>query len=536
MALQITREQAETERRRRQLERAGYPEWLRSLFPKHIQHDFAEHHHQFWQWIWSLTPGDRPHPFVAVWPRGGAKSASGEMGAVALGARNVRKYGLYISMTQDQADDHVGNVGSMMEEQNAYPQMGEKLVTKHGLARGWRRNRLRAANGFTIDALGLDSAVRGAKLDERRPDFMWFDDIDDEADSKEQTDKKIRTITRAIIPAGSQGNALLFIQNLVKNDGVIDRLIKGETDFASDAIISGPIPALKDMVSVDQQILEGIPSWEGQSLERCQEMVEDMGMTAFMAECQHDVSDPAGGMYDHVEFRHEEFTDELLSSMDRVVCWVDPAVSDTDRSDANGIQIDGIRGQVKFRFFSWEQRSSPLETLRMAIRMGVKFGCEHVGVETDQGGDTWRSVYDQAARSLGIVAPPPFTSRKAGAGFGSKQHRQQQMLADYERGRIVHVLGTHDKLERALKRFPRTKPFDLADAAWHSWEDLRHGSGQILHIAHPTRGGKRITTGELMYPFRDDLGPRERKYVRAIEETEISVRKTRKILEDTYGG
>ncbi len=46
------------------------------------------------------------------------------------------------------------------------------------------------------------------------------------------------------------------------------------------------------------------------------------------------------------------------------------------------------------------------------------------------------------------------------------------MLVDYEHGMIVHVAGTHEVLERALRRFPRSKPYDLTDAAFWSWHDL----------------------------------------------------------------
>jgi hypothetical protein len=46
------------------------------------------------------------------------------------------------------------------------------------------------------------------------------------------------------------------------------------------------------------------------------------------------------------------------------------------------------------------------------------------------------------------------------------------MLSAYERGQFVHVIGTHETLERALRRFPKTKPFDLTDASFWSWHDL----------------------------------------------------------------
>jgi len=57
------------------------------------------------------------------------------------------------------------------------------------------------------------------------------------------------------------------------------------------------------------------------------------------------------------------------------------------------------------------------------------------------------------------------------------------MLTDYEHGTIVHVLGTHATLERGLRRFPLRKPFDLVDAAYWSWRDLRDmGSGMAENV------------------------------------------------------
>jgi hypothetical protein len=77
---------------------------------------------------------------------------------------------------------------------------------------------------------------------------------------------------------------------------------------------------------------------------------------------------------------------------------------------------------------------------------------------------------------------PGFTSAKAGAGGrGSKTHRAAQMLHDYETAHVVHVLGTHEVLERALRRFPRSKPYDLVDAAYWSWQDLTEGSADELY-------------------------------------------------------
>src|SRR5690606_24664960 len=106
----------------------------------------------------------------------------------------------------------------------------ERLVGKFGNSKGWRRNRLRTSDGFTIDAMGLDSAKRGAKVDEQRPDFLIIDDVDDAEDSEDTTTKNMRIIARKIMPTLTDGAAILFIQNMVSDSSMMARVLRGEAD------------------------------------------------------------------------------------------------------------------------------------------------------------------------------------------------------------------------------------------------------------------------------------------------------------------
>lgn len=484
---------------------AEWRPWLQTLFPGYVQHGFARRHEELWEWVWTLEAGVRPQPFVAIWPRGGGKSTSAELAVVAMGARRVRRYGLYVCDTQDQADDHVQNVAGLLESKQVelyYPALAQRAVGKYGNSRGWRRNRLRTASGLTVDAIGLDSAARGAKVDEHRPGFMILDDLDSELDSLATVERKVLTLTRKLLPAGATDLAVLAVQNLVHANSIFARLANGQADFLLDRMVSGPHPAIEGLVTeqreTKQVIVAGTATWAGQDLARCQEIVNDSGLTSFLIECQHDVDVTAGGMFDHIQFRR--CTWDQVPDLVRVAVWVDPAVTSTDDSDSMGIQADGLAtdGTI-YRLWSWEQRTTPEDALRRAIRKAIEVGARAVGVETDQGGDTWRSVYKEAARAVqedlaeqaraeaeaaGLtnqdddafrVSLPAFKSAKAGAGHGSKAHRAGQMLTDYEKGRIVHVTGTHQVLERALFRFPKVKPFDLVDASYWSWQDLRRG-------------------------------------------------------------
>lgn len=486
---------------RHAVEQDEWDTWLKAMAPNYATHEFGDHHRKFWQWAWQIEPDMRPQPFVAIWPRGGAKSTSAEMGVVALGARRKRSYCLYVSETQDQADDHVANIASILEGAEigfAYPELGERLMGKFGSAKGWRRNRVRTSTGFTVDAVGLDSAARGIKLEHMRPDLMVFDDIDSEHDGPNATDKKIRTITRKLLPAGSVRCAVLAIQNKVHDDSIFARLADGRADFLRDRIVSGPIPAVWDLEWADDggrfTIVGGTAAWEGQPLGACQGILNDIGLTAYLAECQHSTVALSGEMFDHINWAELHVSEAELPDLRRVVVWLDPAVTSSDQSDCQGIQCDGLGSDgLIYRLFSWEGRTTPLDAVKRAVRAAIQWDATTVGIESDQGGDTWKAVYLQACedlrRSGELTGPAPrFASEKAGAGHGSKMARAQRMLVDYERNRIRHLRGTHSVLELGLMRFPKTKPFDLVDAAYWAWNDLagRGGRGRS-RVSSPAR-------------------------------------------------
>jgi hypothetical protein len=286
------------------------------------------------------------------------------------------------------------------------------------------------------------------------------------------------------LPSGSNDAAILGVQNLITPNSIFSQLADGRADFLLDRIVSGPHPAVRGLAYEQKpeggyRITGGEATWAGQDIAVCESQINEWGPGAFLQEAQHEVDAPPGGMFDHLEFRHCAWDE--LPDLVRTVVWVDPAVTSTDQSDSMGIQADGIAADgTLYRLWSWEQVTSPEDALKRAIRKAIELKAEAVGVETDQGGDAWQSVYKQAWQSLDLppnTPMPRFRSAKAGAGHGPKAHRASMMLPDYEQGRVVHAIGTHQVLERALRRFPLTKPHDLTDASYWSWNDLKGPKG-----------------------------------------------------------
>ena len=274
--------------------------WLTTHVPGYVAAPFAERHIAFWEWVASVQPNVRPAPFIAIWPRGGGKSTSAELATAYLLTTGMRRYAVYVSGSQAKADQHVESIGQVLERLGV-----SRAVNKYGSSRGWRRSRLRA-QGFTIDAFGLDTGMRGAKDDEQRPDLIIFDDIDEVHDSAATTGRKVVTITQTLLPMGTDTAAILGVQNLIHADSVFAQLWDGRAAWLADREVSGPHPALLDCEITpyadddgrQRYRVSGTPTWEGQDLAACQRSIDTIGPDAFEREAQQRVRSKVGRIYD----------------------------------------------------------------------------------------------------------------------------------------------------------------------------------------------------------------------------------------------
>ena len=418
--------------------------------------------------MWAIQPDARPHPLVAILARGGAKSTNAELAAVAVGARRLRAYGLYVCGTQEQADDHVANVAALLESatlSDYYPSLTERAVGKFGNIKGWRRNRLRTASGFTLDALGLDTAARGIKVDDDRPGFIVIDDIDSENDTPLTTEKRIRALTKKVLPAGAQNLAVLAVQNLIHADSVFSQLADGRADFLADREMIGPIKAINDLTYEARDgrwiLTGGTPTWAGQDLQRCQEMVDDSGLEAFLSEAQHDVSILSGGYFQKEWFpivdappanaRTIRFWDKAGTAPNRAnpdPDWTRGARVSiaTDRrifiEDIVGIQADP--GDVEALI----KQTAMLDGKRVAVRI------------EQEPGSSGKDVIDHYVRN--VLQGFDIAGVRS---TGSKEERAAPVSSQAKVGNVYLVRGdwNHDFLHEAV-RFPLGKHDDQVDA------------------------------------------------------------------------
>lgn len=487
--------------------------WLHALFPRTYTRPLAPFHVEFWDRIWAMRP-DRTSTGFYIWPRGYSKTTNAERAVIALAARGFR-YILYVKETQEQADDAVQNIAAVLESPEIdryYPLLGQKDLNKFGTSKGWRRSRLRTASGVVVDAAGLDTSIRGLLLEGSRPDVILLDDLDGKEDTLKTTEKKIRTLTSSIIPAGAPNRVVIGLQNIINPHGIFTRLAdlcpEHPADFLMDRFVSGPFPAIEGLEYEQRGVNEhgrpvyritaGRSTWpEARPLPMLEAELNQMGPTQFIAEKQNEVGSLLGELYKGFRLEDTLIDAPPLDAFEDIVVVCDPAVTDTDNSDSNGIRVGGrLPGGRRVGLYSWEGRDTVDGMLTRALLRAVEYGASRVVLETNQGGDTWVSAYDATWRRL-IESPdhpgitlttrkPRLGQVKASSATGGKRERWQVTLGSRERGEFVEAKGTHLTLFSALKRLPEHKPYDIADADHWLDEELK-GTAPNIRTLTTTR-------------------------------------------------
>lgn len=296
------------------LESQGWEKWLTTLGPHTFTGSFAPFHQDLWEWYWPATLKQKKGQAVnledityfAIWGRGLGKSSSAEWLAIAEGCLIQKGFVLYVCGTAEQAEAHVEAIRDRLETEpdlkQAYPGM-KKPEGKGGFMGehrqyGWRQDYLMTANGWAIRPVGLDKAIRGWKRGDTRVSLIIFDDIDDDDDSPEMIMKKERRITKKILPMGTARTKVVFAQNLIHSNSVLNRMHTRQNNIM--AVRRGDV-AVKSFTELQTDlrqtatgprnvITRAIPTWPHMDIMEAQSFLDRSDLPAFLAEYQHDFS------------------------------------------------------------------------------------------------------------------------------------------------------------------------------------------------------------------------------------------------------
>lgn len=134
---------------------------------------------------------------------------------------------------------------------------------------------------------------------------------------------------------------------------------------------------------------------------------------------------------------------QVPGDLERIVVAVDPAVTNTEKSDAHGIVIAGVmRLHGERHYFILDDRSlhgSPSDWTNTAVNAYIEYNADRVVAEVNQGGDLVQAAVRSACRNRRIAYKAVRASR-------GKIVRAEPIAALYEQG-LVHHVGSFPLLE-----------------------------------------------------------------------------------------
>ena len=499
---------------------------LQLIYPRYLWHELSPPHVELWEWIDGIESNTTPYPFVAIWPRGRGKSTHAEMATVDLGGRNKRKYCMYVCGTQDQADKHIATITNMMESADVaavWPWMAEPKIGKNG-SRSWNRSIVTTANSFTVEAVGLNKAVRGQKIDWARPDLIIFDDIDERHDTDNAVKKKREIITTSILPAGAPNCVVLFCQNLIRDGSIAHELslipgTEGAATYLTERVVSGPHQAVDDLdyslvpdgEKIRWHITAGTSPWLGFGLDVCEAEINRVGPNSFEVESQHNID--------------ADNPDALLSSeifdATRVSNHPDLTTISVGVDPSGGAGQCGIipAGKAKvgkeWHGYTLGDYSTPYGTdsadwAIAVLRCYHAVGADRIVVEINYGGDMVRTnirqsvLRDESGKVILRGANVPIIEVSASRG---KQVRAQPVATVFQLGKAHHV-GHLPKLEKEWTGWvPGEGPSpDRLDAEVWAYTNLGLTTGTELPANQP------VAKSRFLEEPMPDKGSRWKRY------------------------
>lgn len=438
-------------RRRAIADRDGLA-WQQIYTPDLAYRDPSPHMLEVLDWGAGLQADMRPDPagVAAVVFRGGAKSATAETVAAMTVAKRTRRYVLYVSRTQELADDHVANIGAILagdEIRHDYPQLGRVRVDRAGSRDVWRHNRIRVG-GCTVDAIGLNVNVRGARVGRFRPDLIVFDDVDSRHDTPRVAQGVVETITESILGAGSETLAVLVAQNMPNGHGFVARLVDGTAGYLAGCRVIGPVPAVEGLQYRSEpdpqqpdvnrwKIVAGTPSWpDGYPLERAEADLNLEGPAAFEAERQHN-RHAAGGHFDPDAWQWLD-----PAEVPDGVAWCrgwDFAASDDTTNDRTACVLVGRAPDG--RWIVGHCDAGWWAAHRVETELVARTEQDGRGVQVDIPQDPAQAGKEQAARRAALLSGFRVAVTPQNRAAGSKLTRASGVIAQQQAGNVWLVRG-----------------------------------------------------------------------------------------------
>lgn len=329
------------------------------------------------------------------------------------------------------------------------------------------RNQIKQANGFVFMARGADTKVLGMKVGNLRPDVLLFDDIEsgESSYSAAEVRKRLDTLVSDLFALNDWARVCI-IGTTTMPGSIIDQMrkfheykqrydgddMRNDIDAELRWIIDQNIdthfwPAILTNEDGEERSFwpERFPLDNLNADRHTRDFAKNMMNRPISLEAGY-------WLDDDIEIKNCKVADGE-EPYPRTILSVDPAVTTARASDYTGLAVvsRGADGQVYVRHA--EQVKLGSSALRdRVIELIEEYDVKVVYVETNQGGDLWKQVFEDV--------PAKFRSVRQRE---KKELRATRALDFYRKGRIFHTKHM-SILEEQMLAFPKLQHDDVVDA------------------------------------------------------------------------
>lgn len=193
---------------------------------------------------------------AVVGPRGWGKSTTiTEAGPLWIICRNKYmeemrryKYIVIISETEDQAKARLDTIKTELANNEVLASLYPDAA---GVGSVWKTDRIITKNGVCVQVSGMNSAIRGLKYQDRRPDLMIIDDPDslESAMSKAKSDQYELKFSKDISECGHDRTDILVVGTIITEMCLLYKI--GHSDLFADYNYT-LFPAIKEFPSAKE--------------------------------------------------------------------------------------------------------------------------------------------------------------------------------------------------------------------------------------------------------------------------------------------
>lgn len=424
-------------------------------------------------------------------PRGNAKSSITSLIFILWCVMfNKKHFIVLLSDTSSQAEEFLANIRNEIES-------NDRLMNDFGSLVGttWKADDIITQNQVRVLALGARKKIRGRRFNNKRPDLIIGDDMENDENTvnPEQRKKNENWFFKAVSKAGNMFTDIIVIGTIIHYDSLLNnllhnpvyqaRIFKAVKSFSESPLWNEweeiylrmteaekkqePNPARQFYLDHEEEMLAGVEVlWPGgQPYYHLMELRLTEGPASFDSEYQNNPINPDDCLFQEEWFKFIDQPD--WANYEAFFCGVDPSMGKTAKSDPSAIIWLGkhTEGYLDVIHASIERRH-PDQILNDIFSSASELITSHgttpisaVGIESVQFQEYFRDTVLTESRKRGFYLPVVSTDNQT-----SKKEIRIQTLQPLVKNGVIRFNKQHRKLLEQLRFYPLADHDDGPDA------------------------------------------------------------------------